>query len=100
MSPYKLKSRTIIVGGHDSWLRELRPRLKGRVSYIGREQASIDDASIAKADVIWIQPNALSHGVLWRVSQKAKAAGVSINYFGYAGVRNCLNQIIESDKLM
>lgn len=98
MAKYKMKHRTIIVGGHESWLREVRPRLGGKVSYIGREQVMIDDSAITNAELIWMQPNALSHRVYNRIINSAKSAGVAVKFFNCAGVLTCLDQVIKTDK--
>ena len=95
---YTVQKNTIIVGGHDSWLKAFRQMLKGKVRYIDREQ-NFDTGMIRSADVIWIQLNALSHSQFYKVTDAAKKYRKQIRMFRQASAWKCAEQVAENDKL-
>ena len=58
---YNVRKQTIIVGGHETWLKSITRVLSGNVRFIGREQVVFDKALFRKTETIWIQPNSVSH---------------------------------------
>lgn len=90
--PYSTRKRVVAFGGHDSWRKAIRPLLPN-VTFINREQRPNADM-IKAADVVWIQPNALSHRKIINV---VRTNQVQIRYFGYASAMKCAVQVLEDD---
>ena len=57
--PYRTKRRIVVFGGHDSWTREIKPKLPD-VRFVDREMLP-NVEMIKRADAVWIQHNALAH---------------------------------------
>lgn len=97
--PYTVQQNIIIVGGHDSWLKAIRPMLNGKVRYIGREQ-NFDTGMLRSADVIWIQMNAISHSQYYKVTDAARKFHKQIRLFRQASAWKCAMQIAEDEKAL
>ena len=63
--PWQVKRRTVVFGGHDSWRKAVKPLLPGARFY--DREVLPDLNAIRGADVVWIQPNALSHKYYYRI---------------------------------
>lgn len=86
----------MIFGGHDTWLKAIKPMLHGSVRYVGREQ-NFDKALLRNIDAIWIQPNAIAHKQYYRIINAARVYGKRVNYFQNASASKCVTQIAESE---
>ena len=95
--PYTVQKETIIFGGHDSWVKAIKPMLEGNVKYVGKDLV-FDTGMIRKADVLWIQANAMSHKMYYRIIDAARMQKKPVRYFTYASAAKCAKQIVESDK--
>ena len=93
--PYSTRKRVVAFGGHDSWRKAIRPRLPN-VTFINHEQRPNADM-IKAADVVWIQPNALSHRSFYKIINVVRTNQVQIRYFGYASAMKCAVQVLEDD---
>ena len=93
--PYQTKRRIVAFGGHDTWRKAIRPMLPG-VRFFDREMLP-DINAIRGADVVWIQPNALSHPFYYRVIELARKENISIRYFGFASARKCAEQLVTDE---
>ena len=93
--PYSTRKRVVAFGGHDSWRKAIRPLLPN-VTFINREQRPNADM-IKAADVVWIQPNALSHRSFYKIINVVRTNQVQIRYFGYASAMKCAVQVLEDD---
>lgn len=89
--PWQVKRQVVAFGGHDSWLKAVKPLLPGARFY-GREILP-DLNAIRSADVVWIQPNALSHKYYYRIIDAARKGGVPVRYFGSASAKKCAVQL-------
>lgn len=58
--PYTIRKSTVVFGGHETWVKALKPPLKGDIKFIAREM-KIDVSLVRYADVIWLQSNAIPH---------------------------------------
>ena len=58
--PYEVEHDTVVFGGHATWSKAIRPVLTGNIRFMDKDR-SYDAAVIRHADVVWIQPNAMSH---------------------------------------
>lgn len=96
--PYHTDSRIVVFGGHDSWTREIKPKLPG-VRFIDRNMVPNSDM-IRKADVVWIQTNAISHGYYYKIIDEVRKYNVRVRYFSFASASKCAEQIVADEKAM
>ncbi len=94
--PYKVNRNTIIFGGHDSWVKAIKPMLTGNIRLEPREM-QFDLDILRNAEVIWIQPNAMSHGMYYRIINEVRQYNKQIRYFQYASAEKCARQLLEND---
>ena len=95
--PYTPNQKTVMFGGHESFLKEFRKRLPC-VTCVSSKIYSFDPNLVRYADVVWIQTNSISHPQYWKVIKTAKAYGVQIRYFTYSSAEKCAVQLAEEDK--
>lgn len=93
--PYTVRQRVVIFGGHDTWSKAIRPLLLN-ARFIDRNAQPNRDM-IKKADVIWIQVNALGHKHYTNIMDTARAHGVAIRYFSYSSAEKCARQVAQED---
>ena len=56
------------------------------------------DTRLAKrAEVLWIQPNAISHTMYWRIADAARACRKPVRYFTFASWAKCAQQVRAED---
>ena len=89
--PWQVKRRTVVFGGHDSWRKAIKPLLPG-VRFYDRENLP-DLNAIRGADVVWIQPNALSHKYYYSIIDAARKNDIQVRYFGFASAKKCAGQL-------
>ena len=94
--PYKTTLRTVVFGGHDSWAREIKPKLPD-VRFIDRTMLPNSDM-IRRADVVWIQTNALSHAFFYKIIDEVRKHNVPLRYFSYASATKCAEQLAKYDE--
>lgn len=88
----------MVFGGHDSWTREIKPKLPD-VRFIDRNMVPNSDM-IRKADVVWIQTNAISHGYYYKIIDEVRKYNVRVRYFSFASASKCAEQIVADEKAM
>ena len=93
--PYKTNLRTVVFGGHDSWAREIKPKLPD-VRFIDRTMLPNADM-IRRADVVWIQTNALSHAFFYKIIDEVRKYNIPLRYFSYASATKCAEQLAKYD---
>lgn len=93
---YKVLKNTVVFGGHETWLKALKPELSGKIRYIGSEEP-FNIVVVRNAEVIWIQPNAIAHKQYYRIINEARRYGKSVRYFKNASARKCIDQIKNAD---
>lgn len=93
--PYRTSSKIVVFGGHDSWTKEIKPKLPD-VRFIHREMVPNTDM-IRRADVVWIQTNALSHSFYYKIIDEARKHGIPVRYFAYASAVKCAEQLVNED---
>jgi len=94
--PYSVRQRVVIFGGHDSWSKAIRPMLKN-VRFVDKE--AIPNAEmIKKADVIWLQTNAMPHKHYHMIMDVARAYGKEVRYFTSASAEKCARDVAQNDK--
>ena len=94
--PYKPRKRTIIFGGHESWLKALRPLIP-EVKFVDIQKYAFNPEIIKNAEVVWIQNNCISHAQYYRIVRICRIASVQLRYFAYEGAMKCAEQLIEWD---
>lgn len=93
--PWRTRRRIIAFGGHDTWLKAIRPMLPD-VRFVDREM--LPDINIIKAaDAVWIQSNALSHKFYYRVIDTARKEDIPVRYFGFASAKKCAEQLVVDE---
>ena len=93
--PYEAKARMIVFGGHDTWLKAVRPMLPG-VRFVDKDMIPKAE-TIRNADIVWIQPNAISHAYYYKIMDVARQHKVLVRYFTNAGAEKCARQLAIAD---
>lgn len=92
------KKKICIFGGHDTWVKALRGKIKTAKFIRCGDLHSLD--VIRYADEIWIQTNAISHSLYGKVLDAARLNNKTVRYFNYAGVGKCAEQIMLSKSII
>ncbi len=87
----KNTKRLCVFGGHPTWIKAIKRHLTNAKFFEEGNLPSLD--IIRNADEIWIQTNAISHSFYGKVKDTAILNGIPINYFKFAGIQKCLEQI-------
>ena len=95
--PYTVQKTTVVFGGHDTWVKAIKPLLKGDIKFIPREM-KIDVSLVRYADVIWIQTNAIPHRSYYSIVDTARKYHKPIRYFKFASASKCAEQIVENEQ--
>ncbi|MBR2810930.1 MAG: hypothetical protein IKD69_06070 [Solobacterium sp.] len=95
--PYETKKRTVVFGGHETFLKAIRPMLPN-VKFVDARNLTFSPEIIRNADVVWIQNNCISHSQYWNIVKNCKTAGVQMRYFGFASAEKCAEQLVEWDQ--
>ena len=93
--PYTARKRTVVFGGHDSWAREIKPKLSG-VTFVDRHRLP-DKNLIRNADVVWLQSNAMNHGTYYRIIDEVRKYNIPVMYFSHASAQKCAEQLALAD---
>lgn len=94
--PYETRKRTVVFGGHDSFLRAIKPMLP-TVKFVDAGNMTYSPEIIRNADVVWIQNNCISHSQYWSIVKNCKLAGVQMRYFGFASAEKSAEQVVDWD---
>lgn len=95
--PYSTRKRTVIFGGHDTFLKAIKPMLP-TVRFVDANNLVFNPEIIRNAEVVWIQNNCISHSQYWAIVKNCKLAGIQMRYFGYASAEKCAEQVVEWDR--
>lgn len=95
--PYETIKRTVIFGGHDTFLKAIKPMLP-TVKFVDASNMAFNPEIIRNADVVWIQNNCISHSQYWSIVKNCKLAGVQMRYFGFASAAKCAEQLVMGDR--
>ncbi|MBP5231147.1 MAG: hypothetical protein ILO68_05390, partial [Clostridia bacterium] len=93
--PYAASGRYVVFGGHDSWLKAIRPLLPN-VRFINKKMRP-DPNLIRNADVVWLQSNAIGHPDYYFITDLVRTAGIPIRYFSFASAEKCAEQLARFD---
>lgn len=86
-----ITDKICIFGGHPTWINGVKGQLVNARFFKDGDLHSLD--IIRNAQEIWIQPNAISHSFYGKVLNAARLNGISVRYFGFAGIKKCLEQV-------
>lgn len=93
--PYLSKQNIVAFGGHDTWLKVIKPLLPN-VKFI-QPNANPDIQLFRNADVIWMQSNAMPHAFYNKIMDIARTNKIPVKYFAYASAEKCAYQLAETD---
>lgn len=93
--PYETPSKICVFGGHDTWLKSIKPLLPN-TRFISREVQPNPDI-IKNADIIWLQSNSMSHSYYYKVIDTARANNIPCRYFRFASAQKCAEQLATND---
>lgn len=94
--PYTSKKRAVVFGGHESWLKAIRPLLKN-VRFVDAS-AQPNTALIMNADSVWIQTNAISHSSFYKIIDIVRKHNIELHYFRYSSAEKCAEQYVLEDQ--
>lgn len=95
--PYDVKKETVIFGGHETWLKAIRPMLSGNIRFMDKD-INFNVNVIRNADTVWIQPNAMSHSQYYRIVDAARQYKKPVRYFTYASAAKSAMQVLKADQ--
>ncbi len=94
--PYIVKKRTVSFGGHESWLKMMKSFLP-EVRFISPDMLPNTNL-IRMADVVWIQPNCMSHADYYKIINIVREYNIQIRYYIYDSAEKCARQLAISDQ--
>lgn len=97
--PYTVQRDTLVFGGHDSWTKAIKKLLTGNIRFVSKDYV-FDTSIIRHVDVVWIQPNALSHKQYYRIVDTARQYKRPVRYFLSASAQKCAAQIADNDSVL
>jgi len=95
--PYETRKRTVVFGGHDTFLKAFRPMLP-TVKYVDTAIYSFSPEIVRNADVVWIQNNCISHSQYGNIVRLTRQYGIQLRYFAYASAEKCAEQLVIEDQ--
>jgi len=95
--PYETRKRTVIFGGHDTFLKAIRPMLPN-VRFVDTSVYNFSPEIVKNADVVWIQNNCISHPQYWNIVKVARHHSIQVRYFAYASAEKCAEQLVTEDQ--
>lgn len=93
--PYSVNKRTVIIGGHQSWMNAMKPLIVNARYIAASEQPNT--AVILNAEVVWIQTNAISHSSFYKIIDVIRRNHIPVCYFSYSSAEKCAEQIALYD---
>ena len=93
--PYETKRNICVFGGHESWIKQIRPMLPN-VKFIGCD-IKPHPGLIKNADVVWLQSNSMPHKYYYAIINVVRSHNIDCRYFGYASAQMCAEQVVENE---
>lgn len=91
--PFRTNKKIIIVGGSDSWRKEMRKKLPD-VCFV-KVDSQPDPRMLRNADEIWFQRYFLSHSLHDTVKNLVASYPVKLRYFHARGVVKCAEDLVK-----
>lgn len=95
--PYDVQKETVIFGGHETWLKAIRPMLSGNIRFMDKD-INFNVNVIRNAEIVWIQSNAMSHSQYYRIVDVARQYKKPVRYFTYASAAKSALQVLKADQ--
>ena len=95
--PYEVQKDTVVFGGHETWVKAIKPLMKGNIRFVAREMV-FDVSIIRHADILWVQTNSMPHRTYYRIVDTARKYNKPIRYFTYASAVKCAKQVVDNDR--
>lgn len=95
--PYTVRHSTVVFGGHETWAKAIRPMLAGDIRFVDRGMRPDTDL-IRHADMVWLQPNSLSHSDYYKIIRIIRTQGIPLHYFQFASAEKCALQLVREDQ--
>ena len=95
--PYETRKRTVVFGGHDTFLKAIRPLLPD-VRFVDRTNLNYSPEIVRNAEVVWIQTNSISHSQYGGLIRICRMQGIQVRYFAYASAEKCAAQLVLEDR--
>ena len=95
--PYEVQRETLVFGGHATWAKAIKPMLTGNIRFLDKDKG-FDSAIIRRADVVWIQANALSHSRYYAIIDAVRQFKKPVRYFSYASAVKCARQLRDAER--
>ena len=93
--PYTAKKRSVIIGGHESWRKAIRPLLEN-VRFISSSEQPNPNL-ILGCDVVWFQTNAMGHSGYYKIIDLVRKNHIKVCYFSYSSAEKCAEQFALED---
>ncbi|MBR4161965.1 MAG: hypothetical protein IKR11_00495 [Solobacterium sp.] len=94
--PYEVKKKTVVFGGHDAWLKQMKELLAGNIRFIVDLKVPAD--VIRNADIVWLQTDCISHNKYYWVIDTCKKNDTSFRIFPSRYFRSCAEKVYEFDR--
>lgn len=94
--PYETRQRTVVFGGHETWLKSIKPMLP-TVRFVNIENYAFNPDIVRNADVVWIQNNCISHTQYGNIVKLTRQYGIQLRYFTYSSAEKCAEQLVDED---
>lgn len=95
--PYEVRKETVVFGGHETWLKAIKPMLTGNIRFLEKD-LNFDVNVIRNTDIIWVQTNAISHTQYYRITDAARQCKKPVRYFSHASASKGALQIMNADR--
>lgn len=94
--PVEVRRCTVVFGGHDSFLREIKKKLPN-VRFVDVSKKTFNPDLIRNAEMVWVQNNCIGHSQFNNVVRLARQYGVQMRYFAWASAGKCAEQVVKED---
>lgn len=94
--PYEVQKETIVFGGHETWLKAIKPMLTGNIRFLDKD-LNFDVNVIRNAELVWVQTNAISHSQYYKITDAARQCKKPVRYFSHASATKGALQIMNAD---
>ena len=93
--PYEAKKKSVVFGGHATWLKAIKPMLQN-VKFVN-EGVQFSIELVRNAEIVWIQSNAISHSEYYKIMDAVRLYNKPCHYFKFSSALKCAKQFIEVD---
>ena len=94
--PYKTQKRTVVFGGHENFLKAIRPMLPD-VRFVNVDNYAFNPEIVRNADVVWLQTNHISHTQYGNILRITRPYDIQLRYFDQGGAEKCAQQLAAED---